>query len=164
MMDSPRFDEMTKAASAGATRRRVLRGLATGVAGGALVLLGLGETVAQRPDNPGEGRGTGGTGRGRTRVGVCHYDGESGTYTYLRLPEPAARAHARHGDATSVDLATDATNCGTCGTVCGAPDACTPASCANGQCATASACGEGQTCNAEGICETTTPTELLPAA
>lgn len=141
-MDTDGFGELTKALASGKDRRRVLRGLAMGAAASAVTLFGVGGVDAKRPAEPGNGNGRGngngkGRGRGQTRVGVCHRTKE-GTYKYLRLPEPAARAHARrHGDAINVDLTSDVTNCGECGNNCVVADACTVASCADSACADA---------------------------
>ena len=133
-MDSEQFGQMTKALAAGTDRRRVLRGLALGAAASALALVSVDGASAKRPENPGNSNGKG-KGRGRTRVGVCHRR-DDGTYKYLSLPEPAARAHSRHGDAINVDLTSDGANCGTCGNACVAPDICTVASCTDGACTT----------------------------
>ena len=82
-----RFDELTISLAGSASRRGVLRGLA---AGAAMVLVGTAATAAK----PGNGKGKA---NGRNKVGVCHQT-EDGAYQYKRLPAPAARAHARHGD------------------------------------------------------------------
>ena len=87
-MEMRRFEELTRALAAGASRRSVLRGL---VAGGGMVLIGATATTAK----PGKGKGKA---NGRNRVGLCHRS-EDGTFEYKKLPAKAAAAHNRsHGD------------------------------------------------------------------
>jgi hypothetical protein len=92
---------MQRLARAG-SRRQMLGGLV----GAAAVLSGGGVLDARSSKSKGKAKGKGkGKGKGsagapgqQPKVGVCHFDDESGLYTYLEVPPPAANAHMKHGD------------------------------------------------------------------
>lgn len=139
-MDSRSFDRLAVAMASGASRRRVVAGLAAGFG------VGVAGTASAAKGGNGKGNGNGngdhgnsGNAPGHDKVGVCHATGSSeNPYVFLRLPKKAAEKHAeKHGDAINVDLDTDVDNCGKCGNVCDTPtDRCLVASCDEGACGT----------------------------
>jgi uncharacterized protein YndB with AHSA1/START domain len=103
-VDGQRFDDLTKALAAGASRRAVLKRLAGGAVGGALSLLGLAGARAQ-DDDPDEieisvgGGGEAGAGAkgGRVEAGDVETGGQSGSTV-----EVGETSGGTGGDATVV--------------------------------------------------------------
>ena len=119
-VDQPR-DELTRAYTTGASRRRVSSFLAGGLA---TALGGRSVTRAKKG-----------------KVGVCHRtDDSANPYTYIEVSENAVREHRAHGDAIAPDFQTDPNNCGECGNV-GAGETCTA-----GGCVPTSGCAPGGGC------------------
>lgn len=139
-MDSQKFDGITRALASGTSRRSVLRGMFGTAVGGALATIGVRAAGAQP-----------------SKVGICHQTGSaSNPYEYIEVSEHAVPAHAAHGDATYVDLTSDVNNCGWCGNVCAAGEACVDGACvvtclADGEiCTTGTECCGGACTN--GVC------------
>lgn len=137
-MTDHRFDSLVRSLARRESRRQVIKRSAAVATGGLALVTGVGVTVA------GNGKGNGkGKGHGHHKVPICHRTGE-GTFHFKRVPPPAVKGHARHGDVVCVaDVCK--TYDGTCGT--------------DGSCGfTANvgvACGEegsGYTCDATGAC------------
>lgn len=125
-MDQERFDQMTRALASGQSRRGVLKGLVGSVLGGALAGMGLASGAAKP-----------------AKVGICHWDKDNGSYTYIEVSERAVRAHAAHGDMTHIDPETDESNCGACGKTCNPGESCVGGTC---KCGTNDACNPNETC------------------
>ena len=137
-MDGRRFDELTRAYTTGASRRRVLGVLAGGLA------TALGERSVTRAK--------------KGKVGVCHRtDDSANPYTYIEVSENAVREHRAHGDAIAPDFQTDPNNCGECGNVCGAGETCTAGGCeSTSGCAPGGGCVEyGEACTQNSDCAST---------
>lgn len=92
------MQRLTRAGS----RRQVLGGIVgttAAVLTGATVLEAKGKRKDQgKRQDQGKGKGSAGAPGKQPKVGLCHLDEESGAYTYLELPPPAAKAHVKHGD------------------------------------------------------------------
>jgi len=129
-MDGRGFDELARRLATGTSRRSILRGMFTG--GAALLATKAGSGLAAQP----------------AKVTICHYPpGNRSNVQVLSVSPSAVAAHvANHGDTVLGTVA----SCISCGDVCTAPDACTPASCDVNGCNTVSACTGVETCGGGG--------------
>ena len=155
-MDGRQFDYWTRRPACGASRRRVLRGLAAG-AGGLVALLG--GRAAARDDGEDGGNACARfcqrafpPGPERAR---CVSQGARG-----RGPCAACGADIRRFcNGVCVDLDTDANNCGRCGRTCDDRNACTTDRCVQGQCEnrpTVTCTAPPDECHAPGVCNPAT--------
>ena len=114
-MDENSFDAIAKGLTTEGSRRQLLGaivGTAAAVLTGATVLEARGQSQGKRKD---QGKGKGkrqDQGRGQDQgqgygpddapglnmVGLCHRDDETGSFTYMEVPQPAVPGHQRHGD------------------------------------------------------------------
>jgi hypothetical protein len=128
-MDAPQFDRLVKTLAAGASRRQVVMGLAGGVAGGLLTLLGRSRADAK----------TSGL------VAICHRTHDpTRPFIAIEVGASAVPEHLAHGDAIASDFATDVHHCGGCGRACAEGQVCV-----DGACQTADdcfICPGGQAC------------------
>ncbi len=125
-MDDRRFDRVVRVLAGGASRRRLIGGLVSSLAVGAMA---TGAAVAKPGKGKGKGQGKGkgkgngsdngngngdngegdggngnagnghggGSAPGRNKVAICHLN-DDGVYMYLLVPPPALNGHAGHGD------------------------------------------------------------------
>jgi hypothetical protein len=129
-MDSQKFDGITRALASGTSRRSVLRGMFGTAFGGALATIGVRTAGASSH-----------------KVNVCHLtDDPANPVVLIDVSENAVPAHAAHGDATYVDLTSDVNNCGWCGNVCGAGEACEAGTCVSTCLADGEVCATGTEC------------------
>jgi hypothetical protein len=85
-MDGSRFDKLTRNLASGVSRRRVLEGIAAGLAGA----LGMARPAGAD-----------------SRVELCHHTG-SGNWHRITVAEPAVAAHQAHGDYVPIECCGDA--------------------------------------------------------
>jgi len=149
-MDGSRFDDITRALAAGASRRAVLRRLGAGLAGVGLAAAGRGAArAAPSPcaafcaDQPGA--------RGAQCRQACRACAGGPAATCL---------NAATGSFACTDLLTDEANCGACGAACGAGETCQDAVCCATTVCGPTCCDAGQdACLLNQSCaETCTPT------
>jgi hypothetical protein len=88
MMDTKRFDVLTKILATSVTRQHLVRLLSGGAAAGVAALSGRERAAAGKAKAKGEGR---------PKVTLCHKRGRPAEKT-LEVPHPAVAAHLRHGD------------------------------------------------------------------
>lgn len=129
-MDSHRFDRWTRSLATGASRRRLLKGIAGGVAAGAGGLLRRQGSAAA------------------DKVFICHNTGsETNPQVLIEVSVNAIPAHEAHDDLIGVDVSSDPFNCGDCGIVCEDNNACTDNLCVEGECVfPAIACDDQSAC------------------
>ena len=133
-MDAHRFDDLTKTLATAHSRRRVVRALVGGAAGGFLVLLGRGAAGAKPAD----------------KVGVCHLTGDSAhPVVYLEVAASSVAEHLAHGDAVGPDFQDDSANCGGCGLACASGEICAGGVCLANSCPV---CPGGHGCDGDGGC------------
>jgi hypothetical protein len=137
IMESERFDSLSRVLGTGASRRGAL-GLLAGLAG-----LGLGEAGARKRTRRGTVRTQKAGGeqltperaRKAAKVALCHYDEAAGTYATIVVGAPAAEAHFGHhpNDTPYVNCCVDDD--------CPAGEACDAGTCRASTCAAAT-CGD----------------------
>lgn len=71
------------------SRRQVVGGLVAAMAGTALIAAG----VTARPNKV---KPVKPTPPGKNKVGICHFDAETGTYSFIQVPADKAKGHKKH--------------------------------------------------------------------
>lgn len=118
-MDSKQFDSLVRAFATGMSRRRALRALAGGVAGGEL-LAALGARRAEAEAD---------------KVVICHLTGsETNPVFLIEVDASAVPAHEAHRDVIAPDFQSDPVNCGGCLVSCDDGDPSTIDTCVEGVC------------------------------
>jgi hypothetical protein len=166
-MDGDGFDELTKGlATAGTSRRRVLKGLG-GLAAGLLGLAAVAEAEAAACKGPNAVCGKGKTAFCTNLSSDVSNCGACGNACPAPADGVATCIAGACGAACNVtgftycggecvDLGGDVGNCGACGTACGGATDCTAPICTNGVCGT-TPINEGGSCdNGAGTCQSGT--------
>ena len=100
-MDRNQFDTMTRGLTSETSRRRIV----AGVLGGAVALL-AGASLAA----PGGKKGGGALKSKPTKTPICHFDEETGLYTFVQVPLKPGKGHAKHAN----DVLTGVTSVADC--------------------------------------------------
>jgi hypothetical protein len=133
MMEGNQFDALARRMASGASRRRMLKGIAGGVA----ALFGGGAVTRQAS--------------ARTLT-ICHSTGNpAAPFQSLTIDQAEFNLHARHGDYLRVECCADA-DCPSQYGSCGA-GVCQSGYCAQLPVAAGTSCDEGLFCNGDSVCD-----------
>ena len=157
-MDDQRFDELTKALGAAATRRQAIKRVGGVLAGAFAGAIGLGRADTQAQGGPG---GSKCSNQGQScRAQKCCQGLECiGDLSAGGTNKFCCPSGTRPCNGVCLNLTGDVNNCGSCGNVCpGSTDPCKVAACVNGSCTTVAGnngapCEDGDLCTVGDTCQ-----------